>query len=117
MAAAAICCGSWRLLCVGLGMFAVCRRLLINRFRLIVFSTNVRASGTPKFGYEGILKILPRNAHGTYKVACTKCSCMVLSLYNAACREDYVRVEFNARYEKKTKPMIGFKDKLDTASQ
>ena len=36
-------------------------------------SRNVRASGTLKFGYEGILKILPRNAHGTYKVACTKC--------------------------------------------
>ena len=65
-------------------MFAVCRRLLINRFRLIVFSTNVRASGTLKFGYEGILKILPRNAHGTYKVACTKCSCMVLSLYKCS---------------------------------
>ena len=36
MSTAAMCCGSWRLLCVGLGMYAVCRRLLINRFRLIV---------------------------------------------------------------------------------
>ena len=49
-------------------------------------------------------------------MACTKCACMVLSLYNAASREDYVRVEFNARYEKKAKPMVGFKDKLDAAS-
>ena len=66
-------------------------------------SRNVRASCTLKFGYEGILKISPRNAHGTYKVACTKCSCMLLSLYNAASPGDYVRMEFNARYEKKQK--------------
>ena len=69
-------------------------------------SRNVRASCTLKFGHESIFKISPRNAHGTYKVACTKCSCMLLSLYNAASREDYVRVEFNARYEKKTNDRV-----------
>ena len=37
MSAAAMCCGSWRLLCVRLGMLAVCRRLRINHFLLIVW--------------------------------------------------------------------------------
>ena len=64
MSAAAMCCGPWRLLGVRLRMFAVCRRLRINHFLLIVrsapeeaYSRNVRASGTLKFGYERVFKI------------------------------------------------------------
>ena len=79
-------------------------------------SRNVRASGTLKFGYKGIFKILPRNAHGTYKVACTKCSCMVLSLHNTLAR---TTCGWNSmQYTKKNaKPILGFKDKFDAASQ
>ena len=73
MSAAAMCCGSWRLLCVGLGLFAVCclpapapQPFLFNNLGLSApeeaCSRNVRASGTLKFGYEGILKIYSVNS-------------------------------------------------------
>ena len=57
------------MLCVRLGMIALCRRLRINHFLLIqcsldlsapeeAYSRNERAPGTLKFGYEGVFKIL-----------------------------------------------------------
>ena len=66
MSAAAMCYGSWRLLCVRFGMFAVCRRLRINHFfpnsldlsaPEEAYSRTVRTSGTLKFGYEVVLRL------------------------------------------------------------
>ena len=62
MSAAAMCYRSWRLMNVGLVMFAVCRQ---------AYSRNVRASGALKFGYEGVLRVL---------VMCLLNPCMYLGM-------------------------------------
>ena len=61
MSVAVICSGTWRLLCVRLWKLALCQRLRINHLLSLVlsapeeaYSRNVRASGTLKFGYEGV---------------------------------------------------------------
>ena len=62
MSVVAMCCGSWRLLCVGLGMFPGHQPFSFNRLGFSApkeaCSKNVRTSGTLKFWYEGIFKII-----------------------------------------------------------
>ena len=62
MSAAAMCCGSWRLMDVCCLPAPAHQPFSSNSLDLSAskeaFRRNVRASGTLKFGYEGVLKTL-----------------------------------------------------------
>ena len=90
MFAAAMCYGSWRLLCVRLGMFAVApahQLFSSNSLDLSApveaYRRNVCVSGTLKIGYEGVFKITTHVPRGfdsqihilIMDVCCGHCGC------------------------------------------